>query len=142
MTDPSQQCPSAWREYNNSQFRAYGRPVSNVTSCPSQVFPISHQYSKVCGRVIGIQIASPDAFHHGRSSNINEGYMDGVSITHRSPCHHIWNYVGSYSEVATHFDACPCGYSGAASTSVFCWKQLLLRIRQSYPRLVRSNISK
>ena len=27
MTDPSQQCPPAWREYNYPQFRACGRPV-------------------------------------------------------------------------------------------------------------------
>ena len=92
MTDPSQQCPSAWREYNTSQFRACGRPVSSVASRPSQIFPISHQYSKVCGRVIGIQVASPDAFYHGRirRSGINEGYMDGISITRGSPRHHIW----------------------------------------------------
>ena len=61
MTDPSQQCPSAWREYNISQFRHCGRPVSTVANRLSQIFPISRQYSKVCGRVIGIQVASPDA---------------------------------------------------------------------------------
>ena len=47
MADSSQQCPSAWREYNTSQFRAYGRPVSSGVNCPSQIFPISCQYSKV-----------------------------------------------------------------------------------------------
>ncbi|MCG8623574.1 MAG: hypothetical protein MJE68_16480, partial [Proteobacteria bacterium] len=61
MTDPSQQCPSAWREYDT--FRACGRPVSNGESSPSQKFRICHQYSKVCGRVIGIQFNGPDAFH-------------------------------------------------------------------------------
>ena len=105
MTDPSQQCPSAWREYN-IQFRACGRPVSSGASRPSQKFSISHQYSKVCGRVIGIQVASPDAFYHGRSSGINEAYMDGVSITRGSPRHHIWSYVGSVSEVSD--NVCPC----------------------------------
>ena len=119
MADCSQQCPSAWREYNTSQFRACGRPVSNDASCPSQIFPISHQYSKVCGRVIGIQVASPDAFYHGRGSGINEGYMDGVSITHGSPRHHIWSYVGSYSEVATFFDACPCDCFSATQPQSF-----------------------
>ena len=108
MTDPSQQCPSAWREYNTNQFRACGRPLSRGASRPSQIFPISHQYSKVCGRVIGIQIASPDAFSHGRSRGINEGYIDGVSITQGSPRHHIWSYVGSHSEVAENDDTCPC----------------------------------
>ena len=118
MSDPSQQCPSAWREYNTNQFRACGRPASSVTSRPSQIFPISHQYSKVCGRVIGIQVASPDAFHSIR--DINEVYMDGVSITHGSPRHHIWSYVGSYSEITTYYlNACPCDYSGAIQPQSF-----------------------
>jgi hypothetical protein len=119
MSDPSQQCPSAWRECNTSQFRACGRPVSSGASRPSQIFPISHQYSEVCGRVIGIQVASPDAFHHGRRSSKNEGYMDGVSITHGSPRHHIWSYVGSLSEVRTTHNACPCDYSGAVQPPSF-----------------------
>jgi hypothetical protein len=118
MTDRSQQCPSAWREYNTNQFRACGRPVSTVATRPSQIFPISHQYSKVCGRVIGIQVASPDAFHSERS--IDQGYIDGVSITHGSPRHHIWSYVGSYSEITTYYlNACPCDYSGAIQPQSF-----------------------
>ena len=67
MTNSSQQCPSAWREYNTNQFRTCGKPISSVASRPSQIFPISRLYSKVCGRVIGIQVASPDAFYHGRA---------------------------------------------------------------------------
>ena len=126
MADSSQQCPSAWREYNTNQFRACGRPVSSGASRPSQIFPISRQYSKVCGRVIGIQVASPDAFYHGRRSHINEGYMDGVSITRGSPRHHIWSYVGSVSEVSD--NVCPSGMYlfKCHSTSILCWQQLLL----------------
>ena len=100
MTDPSQQCPSAWREYNTklNQFRACGRPVSNVASYPSQIFPISHQYSKVCGRVIAIQVASPDAFHSGR--DINEG-------------HNIARWHKYYTRITSYYlNACPCDYSG------------------------------
>jgi hypothetical protein len=119
MTDPSQQCPSAWREYNTNQFRACGRPVSSVATRPSQIFPISHQYSKVCGRVIGIQVASPDAFNHGRSRGINDSYIDGVSITHGSPRHHIWSYVGSVSEIAKDRNACPCGSSSGTQPQSF-----------------------
>ena len=122
MTDPSQQCPPAWREYNTSRFRACGRPISSGASRPSQIFSISRLYSKVCGRVIGIQVASPDAFNDGsfRGSSINEGYMDGVSITHGSPRHHIWSYVGSVSEnprIPT--VACPCDSSSGAQPQDF-----------------------
>lgn len=109
MSDPSQQCPPVWREYNTSQFRACGRPNSTVISHPSQIYPVGRQYSKVCGRVIGIQVASPDAFHHINGRDVNDGYMDGVSITtHGSSRKHIWSYVGSYSETPTGRNACPC----------------------------------
>ena len=33
MSDSSQQCPSAWREYNTSGVRACGRPASSSGSC-------------------------------------------------------------------------------------------------------------
>ena len=119
MTDPSQQCPSAWREYN-SQFRACGRPVSSGASRPSQIFSISRLYSKVCGRVIGIQVASPDAFSDGSGSGINEGYLDGVSITHGHPRHHIWSYVGSVSEnPRLPKTACPCDSSSGTQPQAF-----------------------
>ena len=117
MSDPSQQCPSAWREYNTNQFRACGRPVSTVGSRLSHTYPINHQYSKVCGRVIGIQVASPDAFYSGRG--INDNYIDGVSITYGSPRNHIWSYVGSYSEIITFHNACPCDYSSAIQPPSF-----------------------
>ena len=50
MTDPSQRCPSEWREYNTSGVRACGRPVSdNATgSCPSTFH----------GRFVGESLAS------------------------------------------------------------------------------------
>ena len=40
MGDPSQQCPSAWREYNTSGVRACGRPSSGIGSCPGTVFSV------------------------------------------------------------------------------------------------------
>ena len=80
MTDPSEQCPSAWREYNTSGIRACGRPVTSSGSRPATTYSTSHPYHKVCGRVVGYQVASPDAFH--TRNNINQFYMDGISIMH------------------------------------------------------------
>ena len=52
--------------------------------------PVDHQYSRVCGRVIGYQFGSTDAFR-SRLTNIDQvAYVDGISITHGSPCNHIW----------------------------------------------------
>ena len=62
MTDPTQQCPSAWRLYNTSGVRAWGRPVTSGQSCLATFYPSGRQYSKVCGRLTGYQFGSPDAF--------------------------------------------------------------------------------
>ena len=108
MADSSQQCPSAWRQYSGNQYRACGRPVSTVGSSPATIYTTNRQYSKVCGRVIGIQSASPDGFHP--SNTIDGIYMDGVSVTYGSPRNHIWTFVSSYSETSTDSNACPCDY--------------------------------
>ena len=114
MTDPSQQCPSVWREYNTSGVRACGRPVSDGRSCPATFYTIDRQYSRVCGRVIGYQVGSPDGFFQsGWLDYLNQAYMDGVSITHGDPRHHIWSYAAGVYENKPSFTAtsCPCSLS-------------------------------
>ena len=92
MSDPSQQCPSAWREYTSDGIRVYARPNSTERSCPDTLYPVSHQYSNVCGRVIGYQIGSPDAFAYRittapKNLMIDQPYLDGISITHGTHDH-------------------------------------------------------
>ena len=101
MTDPSQQCPPAWREYNNSGVRACGRPASNGGSRPATLYPTNRQYSRVCGRAIGFQVGNPDAFSQFHARSLDQGYMDGISITHGQPRCHIWSYAASLSENST-----------------------------------------
>ena len=36
--------------------------MSTVGTCAAHKYTIGRQYSRVCGRVIGYQVASPDAF--------------------------------------------------------------------------------
>ena len=122
MSDPSQQCPSAWREYNTSGIRACGRPVTSNGSCPSTTYSTNRQYNKVCGRVIGYQVASPDAFNteHQSDRSINGFYVDGVSITHGSPRNHIWSYVAGVHENLTNAEfVCPCSSQDARQPPSF-----------------------
>ena len=109
MTDPSQQCPPAWREYNTSGVRACGRPVSNVINgtCPSMFYSTNRQYSRVCGRVIGFQVGSPDGFNPTHDSQLT---MDGVIIGHGASHHHIWSYIaGATDRSSFHRQSnCPC----------------------------------
>ena len=117
-SDPSQQCPSPWREYNTSGVRACIRPNTSSTdgSCSATFYAASRQYSKVCGRVIGYQIGSTDAFSFGTIPELDSYYVYGVSITHGTPRSHIWTYAagvseGEYNDIISQQDNCPCSNS-------------------------------
>ena len=107
MTDPSQQCPPAWREYNTSGVRACGRPVTSEGSCPATSYFTGRQYSRVCGRVIGYQFASPDGFQRHGDRDID---LDGINITHGAQCKHIWSYVAGLTQDTSSQvkEKCPC----------------------------------
>ena len=102
MTDPSQQCPSAWtlKTHSSEPRRLCGRD-SSVASCKSVMYnTFGMNYSHVCGRVIGYQSGIPDAFANYYSQTIEGYYVDGVSLTHGSPeaRQHIWTFAGGYVE--------------------------------------------
>ena len=72
---------------------------------------LSLSYSRVCGQLRGYQFASTDAFRYyidNSNININQGYVDGVSITYdtASP-KHIWTYAVGYT-LALDTSSCPC----------------------------------
>ena len=104
MSNSAEQCPSAWREYNSGGVRACGRPTSTSGSCPGVQYSICNQYSRVCSRIIGYQVGSPDAYLSNSDQNV-----DGVTITHGTQ--HIWSYVAGVNEhiTSTHpRSTCPC----------------------------------
>ena len=114
MTDPQQQCPTGWREYNESSVRACGRPVTDSSSCANTSYTTGRQYSKICGRVIGYQVSSPDGFLS--SGTIDGNYVDGVSITYgRNPRQHIWTYAAGVTENSRDHtrNNCPCSNSNS-----------------------------
>ena len=112
MSDPTHQCPFAWREYNTNGVRACGRPSDSSGSC-STIHYFTHQlYSKVCGRVIGYQFASPDAFERHQTSNGID--LDGINITHGAQRKHIWSYVAGETQNPSSglTSKCPCSGQG------------------------------
>ena len=105
MSNASQQCPSAWMEFNHSGVRGCGRS----DDCSANLYPVASQYSRVCGRLIGYQAGSPDGFIADQT--IDAAYMDGVSITHGMlPRVHIWSYVAGVTERSSQHtpNNCPC----------------------------------
>ena len=111
MSDPSQQCPSVWREYNIGGIRACGRPTTMTGSCATRCYFTSHQYSRVCGRVIGYQVATPDAFRQF-ADNIQIEF-DGINITTGAQRVHIWSYVAGHTQERP--SNCPCASDRTAS---------------------------
>ena len=112
MTDPDNFCPKGFRLFPGPK-RLCTRDTS-LPGCASIYFNTRGVlYSRVCGKVIGYQNERPDAFaqyHLGHSVNIDEPYVDGISVTHGSPNRrHIWTFAGAKDEVTdTHFVTCPC----------------------------------
>ena len=103
MSDPTQQCPSTWREYNTTGVRACGRPTNSSGSCAAITHSTSRQYSRVCGKVIGYQLETPDAFRQYANSDID---LDGINITRGAQHDHIWSYVADHTQDCP--SDCPC----------------------------------
>ena len=86
---------------------------SDGAGCASTMFDIHGiPYQKVCGKVIGYQEGSTDAF----AGN----YIDGVSLTHgHNPRLHIWTFAAAVDESGTHIAAviCPCIHSSSGSAA-------------------------
>ena len=114
MTDPSQQCPDGFTLVlrTTPPLRTCGRP--GPAGCVSTTFPVhAIEYSHVCGRVIGYQDGSTNAFqpyYANRALTIDDSFVDGISLTHgQSPRQHIWTFAAALEEtVRSDQFVCPC----------------------------------
>ena len=113
MTDPNQQCPQNFNLYTQPK-RLCG--ISrNDKGCDSVKFTsYDLQYNIVCGRVVGYQFGSPDAFRRFVQSD-SAIDKDGVSITHGNPRKHIWTYAAGPLETTNQAGfQCPCSSPAGA----------------------------
>jgi len=121
-SDSSQQCPGelTLQTYSSQSKRLCGRGSSGA-GCISAVYDTySISYNHVCGRVIGYQYDSPDAFaQHFGPHNLDGPYMDGVSVTHGplGTRQHIWTFAAGLSETRQDQFCCPCVNGGTAAPS-------------------------
>ena len=134
MSDPVQRCPSNWFAYSSNGVRACSRRPSSTTgliaSCDGVFFFVGRQYNKICGRILGYQLGSVDAFSDPTEDprftptaraidrTIDGAYVDGVSITHGSPRNHIWTFAAGGDPKSLNY-TCPCiqGYTGPGQQS-------------------------
>lgn len=119
-TDPSQPCPGGTRPFRESNpIRTCARMTHG---CVSLMYDTNYmQYQHICGRVIGYQHRSPDAFssyNADTAKTIDENYIDGVSITYgHSPRKHIWSFAVGLDETTTDINRCPCANRNHQYTS-------------------------
>ena len=119
MKHGDSECPSGFQHVVESKMHLCNKTVS--VGCSSAYFPTHGlQYSKVCGRIIGYQWGSPDAFCPSYASctfiqnppstvTIDDVYADGISITHgTAPRKHIWTLPAGYSSNSNSYYTCPC----------------------------------
>ena len=122
MGDPSQQCPSVWREIIHPHRVCGRRYNSSGAGCQGVTYTTgSEQYNQVCGRIIGYQIGDPEAFYSSSvSRSIDTYYVDGISVTHGSPRQHIWTFAAGRDEQGQYCTSCicPCVAKSTAGNSI------------------------
>jgi len=124
MSNPSEQCPGDWilQTYSSELRRLCGRNSSSGGCVSATYNTYDINYSQVCGRVIGYQYASTDAFgqHEAGNETIEGPYMDGVSLTHGPPGarQHIWSFTSGVQETNHTTFNCPCAAGRAAPSYV------------------------
>ena len=103
-----QSCPGQWNLVNTP---ARGCTGADSSCCSAFSDVISTAYSKVCGRIIGEGVATPDAFESSVQNTIEGIYLDGVSVTHGASGlrTHIWSFGAGHPNNGG--GRCPCDSS-------------------------------
>lgn len=115
MRRPQEYCPEGFRLVHQQGQRACAKTVGR--GCQSVLFPLHGiPYRRLCGRARAFQVGTNNAFHRFQCAsphcNINQPYLDGISITHHAHPHrrHIWSLAASWTGFRDkHYRAvCPC----------------------------------
>lgn len=111
LSDLTQQCPPQWNLVS-TPVRGCVKSSSAGRTCDSAIFSSQGEtYSRVCGRVTGIQNGAPTAFSLTTAqTSIDQSYLDGVSITHGAAGsrQHIWSFVAANYESSPPQYICDC----------------------------------
>ena len=112
MKNSSHQCPSGLKLRIDDSLRTCVRSL-DAGGCTSVTIPTNGvHYSKVCGRIKAYQFGTTDAFKASAEGypNLNEPYVDGISLTHGTPRVHIWSFASAFDErgQTAPKSLCPC----------------------------------
>ena len=116
MTRPEGTCPSPLETIASPRSCA----IAGGAVCSSVYFStFGVPFTEVCGRAVGYQYRSTDAFRSIVGNNINVAYVDGLSITYDTPRHHLWTYAAGMSETDPGSTNCPCADATGAQPPSF-----------------------
>ena len=117
MSEASSQCPGTWNMME-SPVRGCRSGLSS-TACASASFSTDGSYNHVCGRIVGYQQGTTDAFDVLAYTNrhIEQVYLDGLSVTHgpSGSRQHIWSFPAATSDTTDSPTPanCPCSKNGS-----------------------------
>jgi hypothetical protein len=112
MSNSSSSCPSGHKTLTSPK-RLCAMNI-NGAGCSSAYLDVQGvEYSRVCGKIIGYQQKTTDAFYtyyNNRALTIDQTYVDGISLTHgKNPRNHIWTFAAALHEILLHpYSSCPC----------------------------------
>ena len=110
MTSPEETCPSPLNTIASPRSCSHSGDAG-CSSVNYSTFGIN--YTQVCGRAIGYQHDTADAFGAYRGhTDIDSPYVDGLSITYDTPRRHLWTYAAGQTEDLSAPWNCPCAPGG------------------------------
>ena len=119
MTREGEDCPSGLRLATYSDKRLCGR---TGIGCSRTTFSVHGlEYSRVCGKVIGYQFGTTDAFgpyHNTKGLTLDQSYLDGVALAHGSPHNHIWSFAAGHNQGRNYVNGCPYSTSSSFTGTV------------------------
>ena len=118
MNDTEQtSCLAPLQYINVAGIRACRRSSSGAGCISVPITSDGQPYTHVCGKVIGYQKGTPDAFSpfidSSTDKNLDDNYLDGFSLTHGQPGsrEHIWTFAAALYEIGSSTSVCPCSSS-------------------------------
>ena len=113
VSNTTDSCPSGLKTLTSpKRLCAMNTDVAGCSSAYLNVHGV--EYSRVCGKIIGYEQNTPNAFnpYYGNQAiTIDDVYVDGISLTHgQNPRKHIWTFAVALHEVTTSYpqSLCPC----------------------------------
>ena len=113
VSNTTDSCPTGLRTRTSPKLLC--TKATDLKGCSSAKIDVHGvQYSQVCGKIIGYQYESTDAFapyYNNRTLTIDDAYVDGISLTHGSnPRKHIWTLAAALHEIKSSYPhhLCPC----------------------------------